>query len=665
LANEQPSHPFRGRSADSVAVRLTTVVGKGVSILKHAALILATSLLVFAPGASAASDSTRTRGLQAHLDLASSQAQYIPGELIVGFRATAERGAMRRANVRVGARVSRRFAAFRMQLVKLPRGLAVSDAVRQYRRDPAVTFAEPNFLRHATSVPTDELFNDLWGLENLGQTHAVSDYDLWAGTPASGTAGADIGASDAWDFQMGNGTVVAVIDSGVDVLHPDLSGQFWTNTGEIQSNGLDDDLNGHVDDVNGWDFANNDATLLSANHFEGYDHGTHVAGTIAAVREDNGTNDGVVGVCPDCKIMALKIARDSDGAFALSAEIAALAYAESEGAKIANMSLGGPAWSMAEREAIRLSGLLAVVSAGNDSLDNDMFLASDTNSDTQYDIFSPSYPAAYTLPNILTVGASNHNDENGYSTQCHALGDPKPLCAFTNWGHDSVDVSAPGVDITSTVPEAGWETWDGTSMAAPHVAGIAALVLAKSGSTFTVAQLKNAVMRSVDRPALLTRMYFNAAPGLTGAAGTAPTGTFTRTSGRVNAFTALSASTTNATSLTDGNVDGAKTMSTAKVFGTIAWPADINDVRKRKLTRGRTYRFTLVVPAGKDYDLYVWKPGAKEIWQPNKFLRYSARIGAADEFVKFRARMTGVYYIQVSTWLFKSGRYTLKFARRA
>jgi subtilisin family serine protease len=630
--------------------------------LKRAALILATSLLVFAPAASGAGDSSPTRGFQAHLELAKAPAQYVPGELIVGFRATAERGAMRRANVRVGARVSQRFPAFRMQLVKLPRGLAVRDAVREYQRDPAVSFAEPNYLRYPTAAPTDALFSDLWGLNNTGQLHAVSDADGdETATPGSGTSGTDIDALQAWDFQTGNGTVVAVIDSGFDVSHPDLSGQLWTNPDDTQD-GNDNDGNGKTDDVNGWDFGDNDATLLGSTPFLGYDHGTHTAGTIAAARDDNGTNDGIVGVCPDCKIMALKIARDSDGAFVLSAEIAALAYAKSKDAKIANMSLGGPGWSMAEREAIRTSGLLAVVSAGNESLDNDMALSSDLDGDGYWDIASPSYPAAYTLPNVLTVGASNHNDENGYSTECHALGFSKPRCAFTNWGHDSVDVSAPGADITSTVPGTGWETWDGTSMAAPHVAGIAALVLAQN-PTFSVAQLKNAVMRSVEKPPTLTTMYMAPAPGLTGAR--SMPGSFTRTSGRVNAVNALTASSANATSLTDGNVDGAKTMSTAKVFGTVAWPGDVNDVRKRKLTRGRTYRFTLVVPAGKDYDLYVWKPGAKEVWQPNKFRRGSAHAGAADEVVKFRARSTGVYYIQVSTWLFKSGRYTLKFARLA
>jgi subtilisin family serine protease len=632
---------------------VTTVVGKGVSILKRAALILATSLLVFAPAASGAGDSSPTRGFPAHLELAGSSAQYVPGELIVGFRATAERGAMSRAHIRVGARVSQRFPAFRMQLVKLPRGLAVSDAARRYRRDPAVSFAEPNYLRYPTAVPTD-LFGDLWGLNNSGQTHAVSDYHLSAGAPASGTPSAHINAPGAWEIQQGGGPPIAVIDSGVDLGHPDLSTQVWTNLADPPGNG-DEDLNGYVDDVNGWDFVNDDNDPT-----DDFGHGTHVAGTIAGALDDS---TGIVGVCPDCKIMVLK-AVDSTGAISTSNAIAALAYAKANGAKIANLSFGGPFWSMAEREAIRSSGLLAVVAAGNDSLDNDMALSSDLDGDGYWDIASPSYPAAYTLPNILSVGASNDHDENAYSTQCHALGDPKPLCAFTNWGHDSVDVSAPGADITSSVPGGSWETWDGTSMAAPQVSGIAALVLAQN-PTFSVAQVKNAVMHSVDRPELLKTMYFNAAPGLTGPAGRTRTGSFTRTAGRVNALKALTASPTNATPLTDGNVDGAKTMSTAKVFGTVAWPGDVNDVRKRKLRRGRTYRFTLVVPAGKDYDLYVWKPGAKEVWQPNKFLRGSAHVGAADEVVKFRARSTGVYYIQVSTWLFKSGRYTLKFARIA
>jgi len=613
-------------------------------------------LVVSVPVASGAGGSDPRRGPHAHLDLASSQSHYVPGELIVRFRAGATRMATRRAHARAGARVAMRFPAFRMQMVKLPRGVAVRDAVRDYEDDPAVEFAEPNYLRSPTLTPTDPLFTDLWGLDNSAdplQPHAVADWDGDStATPSVGTADKDIDAPEAWDVQKGNGTVVAVIDSGIDVTHADLSGQLWTNPDD-PANGADDDGNGKVDDVNGWDFADNDETLVDPAPY----HGTHVAGTIAAVLDDT---TGVVGVCPDCRIMALKIARDSDGAMPISAEVAALAYAKSKGVKIANLSLGGPLWSKAEREALRTSGLLAIAAAGNNSLDNDMALASDLDGDGSIDILSPSYPAAYTLGNVLAVGASNHNDENGYSTECNTTVLSKPHCAFTNWGHDSVDVSAPGVDVKSTVPGGGWDTWDGTSMAAPHVAGIAALVLAQNPA-LTVGQVKNAVMRSVDKPSTLTTMYLAPAPGLTGAK--TKTGAFTRTSGRVNALTALTAATTNATPLTDGNVDGAKRMSKATVSGAVAWPGDVNDVKRRKLYKGRTYRITLVVPKGKDYDLYVWKPGTKEIWQFGNLRRWSATPGAADEVMKFKARATGVYYIQVSAWLFKSGSYTLKIAR--
>jgi hypothetical protein len=168
-------------------------------------------------------------------------------------------------------------------------------------------------------------------------------------------------------------------------------------------------------------------------------------------------------------------------------------------------------------------------------------------------------------------------------------------------------------------------------------------------------------MRSVERPITLKTMFVAPARGLTRAQ--AKSGSFTRTAGRVNAANALDASAANATPLTDGNVDGARLMSRSRVRGTVSWPADVNDVRKRKLRRGVTYRLKLVVPRGKDYDLIVWKPGTKEIWQFTRLRAASARAGSADEVVKFRAKATGVYYIQVSAWLYKSGAYSLRFAR--
>jgi subtilisin family serine protease len=551
-----------------------------------------------------------------------------------------------------------------MQLLKLRPGTSVQGAIRTYEQDPAIAFAEPNYLRR----PEADFFTDLWGLNNTGQLHDVVNDPFIPGNPSDhgGTNNADIDAPEAWGTQAGNGTVVAVIDTGVDVSHPDLSGQLWQNPGETCITCLptvDDDDNGLVDDVNGWDFAEDDNTLLATPpQFDGYEHGTHVAGTIAGDDDD----DGVVGVCPGCKIMVLKIARDSDGQLLDSAEFAALAYAEANGVKIANMSFGGPDWANAEREAIRTSGLLAVVSAGNDALDNDMFLNADADDDGEFDTFSPSYPASFDLPNILAVGASNDEDRNAYSTECFEFVGSRAECAFTNWGHDSVDLVAPGVDVKSSVPGGTWETADGTSMAAPHVSGTAGLVLSEHPE-YTVAQLKNALMLSVDQPDSLKTIYMPSY--VDGVAPRAKAGTFSRTGGRINANTALTAGTTNATPASDGNLNGAKAMSRASVTGSVSWPADINDVRKRKLYRGHRYRVTLVVPAGKDYDLFVWKPGTKEIWQIpggtnlSRLAGLSVHGNGVDEVATFRARSTGTYYFHVSAWLFKSGSYRLTLKR--
>jgi subtilisin family serine protease len=573
--------------------------------------------------------------------------EYVPGQVILGFRRQAARADLARVHGRVPARVTRRFENLRMEVVKVAKGVSVQQAIRRYERDPAVAFAEPDYVRYVNA----DLLTDLWGLNNTGQSHPVANSVRRHpdGTHV-GTFDADIDAPEAWATMKGSAqTVIALIDTGVDTVHPDLATQLWTNPAD-PVNGFDDDGNGKVDDVNGWDFANKNATLLSPNHWRGWDHGTHVAGTIAG--DDDG--DGVVGVCPGCKIMVLKIARDKDGRLLASAEIAALSYAKAHGAKIANMSFGGPGWTNSEREAIRTSGVLAVVSAGNDALDNDMFLAADTVGGSAPDVFSPSYPASFTLSNILAVGASNDQDRNGYSSECFAVTGSRPQCAFTNWGHDSVDLAAPGVDIESSIP-GGYATHDGTSMAAPHVAGTAGLVLSQHPG-YSVAQLKNALMRSVDKPNNLRTLYI---PSYVAGRPKAKTGAFSRTTGRVNANKALTALTSNATPLTDGNINGARGFSGSSVRGSVTWPGDINDVKKKKLRKGHVYRITLVVPKDKDYDLYVWKPGTKEIWQPGKLAKGSAHGGSIDEVVQFTAGSAGVYYIHVSAWLFKSGSYKL------
>lgn len=628
--------------------------GNQFSLLRRALVTLGVAALVAAP-ASDAGDSAYGRSI-AERAAHRSAVPYVPGHVLVGYESGVSREAMARTQSRVGLGLIRGFGAFDIQLLRVPNSMGVTEAVRRLNRSPGVAWAEPDYIRHPLADPADGLFSQEWDLSNTGQLHDVTQ--SISGSPAdhAGTSDADIDAPEAWAVTAGSPSiVVAVIDTGVDFSHADLSPQKWVNPGET-ANLADDDGNDLIDDLNGWDFGENDNTLVdAAPHFSGFDHGSHVAGTIAAARDES---IGVVGVCPGCRIMALKIAQNN-GEMPISNEVKALAYAKAKGARVANMSLGGFQFSNAEREAIRKSGMLVVVAAGNDSLDNDMFLGVDLNNDNTQDVFSPSYPAAYSLDNILTVAATNDEDRYAYSTECFVEGGlTRNQCAFTDWGHDSVDVAAPGVDITSTVPGGGWETFDGTSMAAPHVAGVAGLVLSQN-PLLSTAQVKNAVIRGVDKPSTLQRVNSSSLNAT-------KTGAFTRTSGRVNALAALGASTANATPVTDGNINHAAGWSTGKKSGSVAWPADINDVFKRKLSSGHTYRFTLVVPSGKDYDLLVWKPGTKEIWQfdsTNRLQKFSAHGNGVDEVVQFTAKKTGTYYVQVSAWLFKAGGYTLKFKR--
>ena len=600
---------------------------------------------------SAAAVEKRDPGLQ--------PAAAVPGELLVRFRAGAAASQRRNLHASLRARVTDRIPAYDVDVVKLPRGASVASALRRYAQSADVDAVEPNYLRHRfETVPTDPFFDDLWGLRNVFQLHPVADW----GSEVRGTNDADIDASDAWDVQRGNAaTVIAVIDDGVDVAHPDLAGSLWANPDEVAANGLDDDGNGKIDDVRGWDVAENDASLLAPAGVPGGNaHGTHVAGSVAA-QMNNGV--GVAGVCPECRVMAVKV-MDDEGRITLAALLRGIAYAKAEGAQIVNLSLGSASWSKLERAALAGAPFLAVVAAGNESLDNDMLLSVDLDDDGVADVGSPSYPASYTLGNVLSVAASNHRDEYGYGTGCFLGGKTRSACSFSSWGHDSVDVAAPGVDVTSTVPGNGYATWNGTSMAAPHVAGVAGLVKSQNPA-YAAQAIKNAVMNGLDTPLTLKTLTSPYLP-------IAQSGMFTRTSGRVNANTALAASTANATPRTDGNVDGAKAMGTSSVKGAVRWPDDVNDVWKRKLYKGVKYRVILDGPATKDFDLLVWKPGTKEIWQLEpacwsggsacRLLRYAATLDA-DETATFTAGATGVYYLHVEAWLVNAGAYTLRVRR--
>ncbi|GAB7015119.1 S8 family peptidase [Methanogenium cariaci] len=276
------------------------------------------------------------------------------------------------------------------QVVSLPEGMSVDEALIYYGNQPGVAYAQPDFIYAMDTVPDDPLYGLQWGLQNTGQ-----------GTPqfpSGGTVGADIRAEDAWDITTGSDTVViAVIDTGVDYLHADLVANMW------------DDGSGH----SGYDFVNNDDDPMDDNS-----HGTHCAGIIAAVG-NNGV--GVSGVCWDTRIMALKVL-NADGVGTTTDEIAAINYAVTHGADILSCSWGGTDYDPALKTAIDNSSLLTVCAAGNDGTDNDAV---------------PHYPSNFISPNILSVAATAPDDN---------------LSSFSNYGATSVDVGAPGTDIYSTIP---------------------------------------------------------------------------------------------------------------------------------------------------------------------------------------------------------------------
>ncbi|HXI69496.1 MAG TPA: S8 family serine peptidase [Verrucomicrobiae bacterium] len=289
--------------------------------------------------------------------------------------------------------------------------------IAELSRDPAVETAEPNYLRWVTStLPNDPLFSSLWGLKNTGQPVD--------GT--AGTAGDDIRFLAAWALAQPSGTnppVVAVIDTGVDYTHPDLAGNMWTNAGELPGNGVDDDSDGLVDDYHGYDFADD----LPDPADSGY-HGTHVAGTIGAT----GNNQrGVIGVDYQARIMALRASSDGQS-LPDSAIIDAIQYAtlmKTRGVNIVaiNESFGGGGFNSAERAAMQAAGdagIIFCVAAGNETNNNDA---------------APTYPANYGLTNMIVVAATDQNDA---------------LAGFSNYGTNSVDVAAPGVNILSALPVA-------------------------------------------------------------------------------------------------------------------------------------------------------------------------------------------------------------------
>jgi subtilisin family serine protease len=638
---------------------------------------LATLLVaLFVAGAAAAPVVAQGRGgfARAQVPQASAVAQrplppWVEGRVLVEWRRGVSRGRVLRWLGGRSAAVTARIGGFGIDVVRLPGGVSVTDAVARFSSSPLVRTVEPDFLLQPLEVPNDPRFRRQWALRNRGQPHPVTREGSYPARPAQGRRGADMNVSWAWNVQRGSRrTVIAVLDSGVDTRHPDLRRRLWRNPREEPGDGRDNDRNGLVDDVFGWDFAENDASLVHRDPAVfGADHGTHVAG-VAAATANNAT--GVAGGCPRCKVMVLKFMRpvdvDGDGTVEMSgtqsAELRALAYARRHGADIVNASFGGTQWSRLERRAFQRlgrAGVLSVVAAGNENGDNDLFMSLFRR--RRLVSLSPLYPAAYGVPSILSVAASNHRDRYGYGTACARARSPHWPCSFSNWGHDSVDVAAPGVDIVGPVPGGGYDTFDGTSMSAPQVAGVAGLV-ASEHPRYSPARVKQAIMRSADRPAGLRRLFAFPRATIRG-------GGFTRTSGRVNARRALDARP-RAFPPSDGTIAGARSLKRRLATGRVSWPRDANDVYRKRLRRGR-YRVALNGRPRRNLDLAVYRPGTKDIWQFEIGCRpFGGRCSVVGyetspgprEVMRFRVRRRGAFLFHVSAFLSRS-RYSLRVRR--
>ncbi|MFN9994151.1 MAG: S8 family serine peptidase [Phycisphaerales bacterium] len=323
---------------------------------------------------------------------------------------------------------------------------------------PGVVYAELDYIVRTSVNPNDSSFTQLWGMNNTGQT--VN------GDP--GVADADIDASEAWDITTGSSSqVIAIVDSGLNYNHPDIAANAWLNPGEIAGNGVDDDGNGYIDDMRGWDFYSNDSDPMDDNG-----HGTHCGGTVGGVG-NNGL--GVAGVNWQCKMMGLKFLSAS-GSGSTTGAISAVNYIVGKGVKASNNSWGGGGYSQALFDAINAS-----------RANNHVFVAAAGNNNTNTDS-TIYYPQGYALDNIISVAASDNNDQRA---------------SFSNYGRTTVDLAAPGVNIYSTYSTTptgtGYAYLNGTSMATPHVTGVVALVQSRNPS-WTYTQVRDRIMSTV-RPA--------------------------------------------------------------------------------------------------------------------------------------------------------------------
>lgn len=386
---------------------------------------------------------------------------YVANELLVQFRPEASASSQRLVLDRFGAAAVERLQARgegRGELLHVRLGGTTPFSLRLLERlaaDSSVEFAEPNWIYQHQANPNDPYLGNLWGMQGA------------ATAPANGNGS---GALALWSagLRCDSQVLVGIVDEGLMTSHPELQANVWVNPGEYgKTPGVDDDGNGYVDDLNGWDFNGKDASVYDGS---ADDHGSHVAGTVAA-RIDNG--QGVFGLCPMAKLISAKFLGPRGGTTANA--VKAVQYLTDlkrrHGLRLvaSNNSWGGGGYSQALYDAIAAAGaadILFVAAAGNAGQNIDS---------------TPSYPASYALANLLAVAAI---DKSG------------ARASFSNWGANTVAIAAPGVDILSTVPtrkDAGYAAYSGTSMATPHVTGAAAFY-ASLNPCATAAQIRNALL---------------------------------------------------------------------------------------------------------------------------------------------------------------------------
>jgi subtilisin family serine protease len=382
--------------------------------------------------------------------LAQQQQAYVPGEIIV--RLKSEHGSaesytfMGKATSDKGMNLKASWSKMKMYHYGLPHGKTVEAAVAELKRDPNVAYVEPNYYLSKTADPVG--MQQTFSAEQIHATSLQAQSGNQAQSVNLATS-APIGVQSIWN----SGTavpserpIVAVIDTGLDANHYVIQGTdaLWTNPGEIAANGIDDDANGYIDDVHGWNFV-----AGNNNPNDDDDHGTHVTGIILSVDQD-------IFASPlrqsRIQIMPLKFL-DSSGVGTTANAIRAIYYAANNGASVLNNSWGGSTYSSALAEAIAYSyskGALFVAAAGNLGENNDS---------------QPMYPASYEIPNVISVAATTEYDS---------------LASFSNFGGGTVHLGSPGVYILSTIPGDQFATCSGTSMATPFVAGTAAQMKVES-----------------------------------------------------------------------------------------------------------------------------------------------------------------------------------------